>query len=270
MKLDCKRKIAIISVLAAIFFLALNLTPFDKKIKNSFYLVSSPIQNIFWGAGVRASGFFEFIIEMKHLKEENEELKLQVQNLLAENEVLKDFKEENKMLREALGIGLEKEFQMALARVLGKDVAQDFILINKGAQDGISEGLPVITSQKALIGRIGQVYSNFSKVLLISHPQSSFDGKVTDSEVLGVVKGEGNLKVAFDFIPREKEIKEGDVVITSALGGERALSGVFPFGLLVGKVRRIERADPEPFYWAELSPFLNIGELEKVFIIINY
>ena len=264
MRIDYKIKIAITSVLLILFFLVLNLTFFGKEVKNFFYLISSPIQNIFWGAGVRASGFFEFIIEMKHLKEENEELKLQIQELLAENEILKDFKKENEMLREALGIELEKEFQLILTRVIGKDIAQDFILINKGAKDNISEGLPVITPQKALIGKVSQVYQNFSKVLLISHSQSSFDGKVTDSELLGMVKGRGNLRIAFELIPREEEIKEGDSVVTSALGG------VFPVGLLVGEISRIEKADPEPFYRAELSPFFNIGELEKVFIILNY
>jgi rod shape-determining protein MreC len=264
MKLDYKIKIATIFVLIVVFFLTLNLTPFGKEVKNSFYLASSPIQSIFWGAGVRASGFFEFIIEMKYLKEKNEELRLQVQNLLAENEILKDFKEENDILREALDIGLEKEFQLVLARVTGKEIAQDFISIDKGTQDGISEGFPVVTQQKVLIGRIDQVYKNFSKVLLISHSQSSFDGKVADSEILGIVKGRGNLRVALDLIPKKEEIREGDLVMTSALGG------VFPSGLLVGKVNRIEKTDPEPFYWAELSPFFNIGELEKVFIILNY
>ncbi|HUW71788.1 MAG TPA: rod shape-determining protein MreC [Candidatus Humimicrobiaceae bacterium] len=266
MKLRYKIKIAIISVLLLVFFLVLNLTFFGKEVKNSFYLISSPIQNIFWGAGVRVSGFFEFIIEMKHLKEENEKLKLQVQDLLAENEVLKDFKEENEKLREALGIGLEKEFQLVLARVTGRDIAQDFISINKGTQDGIPEGshFPVITQEKVLIGRIDKVYKNFSKVLLISHSQGSFVGKIADSEILGTVKGRGNLKVGLERISREEEIKEGDLVVTSAL------SGVFPPGLLIGKVGQIEKADPEPFYRAELSPFFDIGELEKVFIIINH
>lgn len=264
MKLNYKAKIAIIPVLMVIFFLVLNLTPLGKEVKNFFYLISSPIQNTFWGAGVRASGFFEFIIEMKNLKEENEELKLKIKDLLVENLALKELKKENEMLRKALDMGLEKEFQLMLARVTGKDAGQDFISIDKGSQDGILEGFPVITQQKFLIGRVSQIYRNFSKVLLISHSKSLFDGKVAESEILGIVKGEGDLRVAFDRIPREKEIKEESLVVTSDLGG------VFPFGLLIGKVSRIEKADPEPFYRAELSPFFNMRELEDVFIILNY
>jgi rod shape-determining protein MreC len=264
MKFDYKIKIAIIFALLLVFFLILNLTFFGEGVKNFFYLISSPVQNIFWEAGARISGFFEFVVGMKQFKEENEELKLQVQNLLAENEALKDFKEENEILREALDIGLEKEFQLIIAQVVGKDIAQDFILINKGDRDNILEGSPVVTQQKVLIGRIDKVYKNFAKVLLISHSQSSFDGEIADSKILGMVKGRGNLRVSFDLIPKEEEIKEGDLITTSAL------SGFFPSGLLVGKISRIEKADPEPFYQAQLTPFLNIGELEKVFIILDY
>lgn len=266
MRIDYRIKISIISVLLLAFFLVLNLTFFGKEVKNFFYLISSPIQNIFWGAGARASGLFEFISEMKHLKEENEELKLQVQELLAENAMLKGFKEENEILREALGLGLEKDFQLILAQVKGKDISQEFILIDKGAEDSILEGesLPVITQQKVLIGRVDKVYRNYSKVILISHSQSSFDGEVVDKEILGMVKGQGNSKVSFDLIPKEGEVKEEDLVVTSAVSGD------FPSGLLVGKVTRIEKADPEPFYRAELSPFFSVGELGKVFVILNY
>ena len=266
MKFGYRVKITIVLLLVVAFFLLVNLTSFGKEVKNLFYLISSPIQNIFWGAGVRMSGFFEFITEMRDLKGENEELKLKIQELLAENIAFKELEKENETLRKALEVGLEKEFQLMLVQVTGKDIAQDFISINKGSRDGISEDarFPVITQEKVLIGRVDKVYKDFSKIILISHSQNSFDGKVADSEILGIVKGKGNLKVGLERISKEEEVKEGDLVVTSAL------SGVFPPGLLIGKVGQIEKLDPEPFYRAELSPFFNIGELEKLFIIINY
>lgn len=276
MRLSSKAKIAAIPFLLVIFFLILNLTPFEKEVKNFFYLISSPAQKTLWGAGARVSGFFDFMVGMKHLKEENEKLKLEKQDLLAQNFSLEEARKENEILREALDIGLEKEFQMMLARVTGKYISQDYILIDKGSRDGISEGFPVITQQKVLIGRVTEVYRNFSEVILISHPQSSFDGKSVarhefddsdngaDSEVLAMVKGKGNLGLIFDLIPREEKISEGDLVITSALGG------IFPSSLLVGEINQIEKLDPEPFYKAEISPFFSIKELEKVFIILDY
>jgi len=264
MRFSYRIKIAITSVLIVVFFLVLNLTPLGKEVKNFFYLIAFPIQRIFWDAGNRASGFFEFIIEMKHLKEENEELKLKIQDLLVKSNVLEEFKKENEMLREALKIGLEKDFKLAWAEISGKKISPDLVSINKGAQDGILKDFPVITQQKILVGKIGQVYKNFSEVLLISHPQSVFNGKVTESEILGVVKGEGNLKISFEQIPKEAEIGEGDLVVTSALAGD------YPQGLIVGEISQVKKSDLESFQSAQIQPGFDIKYLEKLFIITEW
>jgi len=210
------------------------------------------------------SDFFEAISQSKNLKKENEELKLKIQAFLAENIALKDLKKENEILREALGIGLEKNFKLVISQIIGKDISSDTILVNKGLNDGLTPGLPVITSQKILVGKISEVYKNFSKVMIISNKESSFDAEIENREAIGIAKGKGGLKLYLDFIPKEKEILEGDIVVTSALGG------IFPKGLLVGQIKDIKRSDIEPFQQAEISPFFNIKELETLFILINW
>lgn len=220
MRLSPKLKIIIFSVLIIVFFLVLNLTFFGKGVKNFFYLISSPIQKWFWGAGDKVSDFFETITEIKDLKKDNEGLKLKIQELLSENISLKESKTENEILRKALDIGLEKEFKLTIAHITGinTDINPDFIFIDKGSKDNIVKDLPVITKQKMLVGRIGEVNNNFSKVILISNKESSFVGKITDTDIFGEVNGKGNFKIFFERIPREKEIKDGDLVITTPLG----------------------------------------------------
>jgi len=247
----------------------LNLPPLSSKVKNFFYLISSPIQKILWKTGDRASDFFETIANIKNLKKENEELKLKTQELLVKNIEILELEKENKFLREALEIGLEKEFELIFAEVTGKDVSQDSILINKGSKNGILNNLPVIAQQKVLVGRVEEIYENFSRVILISDKESVFNVEIfrVDDEnfvdnISGVVKGKGNFQLILDLIPKEKEIKEGDTIITSSLGG------VFPKGLLVGQVQKIKKSDIEPFQQAEVKPAFDIKELEKVFIII--
>jgi len=261
MKLSPGLKMGIIGVLLIVFFVVLNLTSFSKEAKNFFYVISSPIQKTFWRAGDNISDFFEVISKTKKLKAEVDELELKIEELTAENARLKELKKENEVLREALGVSLEKEFKLLPAEVTGKEISQDFILINKGAKDGISRGLPVITQQKSLIGKIGEVYKNFSKVILISNEESSFDAKISETAIQGVVKGNGNLKLYLDLIPHEKEIKEGDLVVTTALGG------IFPSGLLVGIIEEILKSDIHPFQKAKIFPFFNLKEIEILFII---
>jgi len=264
MKLSPKLKIIIAGVLIVLFFLALNLTPAKKEIKNFFYLISSPIQKVFWRAGERVSDFLETISEIKNLKKENEEIKLKNQELIAQIALLKELEKENEILREALAIGLEKEFKLLLAEVISKDISQDFILINKGSKEGIAEGLPVITQQKVLLGKIKEVYENFSKVMPISNNQSSFSAKIPEREIQGLVKGKGNFKVLLDLIPRDKEIFPGDIVVSSVLGG------IYPPGLLVGQIKEVKKSDIEPFQKAEIKPAFDIKEIETLFIILEY
>jgi len=237
---------------------------YQKETKNFFYRISEPLQKFFWNLGQKTSLFFETISEIKNLKRENEGLKLENQKLLAEISLLKEIEKENQTLKEALNLNLEKEFNLSLTDIIFKDISEDSISLNKGAKEGIKEGLPVITEQKILIGRIWKVYKDYSKVLLISNKKSSFDGEITGKEILGQVKGKGGGKVLFDLVPRKKEIKEGDLVETSALGG------IFPAGLLVGKIKKIEGTDVEPFWKAEISPLFQLDKIDKVFIILDF
>jgi len=262
MKLSYRLKIGLITILIVSFFLALNLT--SKEVKNFFYLISSPIQKVLWGTGERISDFLGVMGEIRDLKRENEKLRQKTQKLLAEIGFLRELKRENEILREALGIGLERDFQLVLAEVIGKDIFQDTILINRGRKDGISEGMPVITQEKALVGKIERVYRNFSKVLLISNQKSSFDGKISNTDIYGIIKGEGNLEVSLRLIPLEKEIQKGDLMITSALGG------VFPSRLLVGEIKEVKKSDLEPFQIAQIQPTFNIRDLRKLFIITEW
>ncbi len=263
MRPSFKLKVTLILILLIVFFIVLNLAGFIYEVKNFFYLISSPIQKTLWQTGDNISDFFEGISEIKILKKELETIYLKNQELLSQIVALKELKKENETLRNALNIGLEKDFQLKLSQVISKDISQDSILIDKGTKDGILKGFPVVTYQKTLLGRIGEVYENFSEVILISNKESSFDAEVQDREAEGLVKGKGNLELYLDFIPKDKEIFEGDFVVTTALGG------IFPTGLLVGSIKEIKKSDIQPFQTAEIKPSFEIKELDKLFIITN-
>ena len=144
-----------------------------------------------------------------------------------------------------------------------RDLFQDFILIDKGSKDGIKVGFPVITSKKILCGRISEVYDNFSRIMLISSPASSFDAKVSDQDIFGVVKGKGGLNLEITLVPKDKEIKTGDQIVTSPL------EGIFPKGLLIGEIKDVSKKDIEPFQSSTITPFFGTEDLNMVFVILN-
>jgi len=262
MKFSYRRGVILIGIIGILLILLLNF--YQKEVKNFFYLISTPFQKFLWKTGDQISDFFEAFSEIKNLKRENEELKIKINESLAEISSLKELKKENEILRGALKIGLEKEFKLAFTQIIGKEIGKDIISVDKGLKDGILEGQPVITEQKVLVGKVSEVYKNFSRVKLITDKEISFDGEIEEKEVIGLVKGKGNFNLYLDLVPREKEIEEGDLIITSALGG------IFPKDLLVGKVKKIKKSDIEPIQQAEISPLFSIEELEKVFVILEW
>jgi rod shape-determining protein MreC len=246
------------------FLIFFSIFYFQNQLKNSIYLVSSIFQENLWIFGKKTSDFFEGIIFSAKLKEENLKLKKENEKLILENLLLKNQAKENEILKKALDIGLEKDFDLEFSKIVGKDISQDTVLIDKGGKDGISENLPVISENKSILGKVIKVYKNFSKVQLISHPESIFDVKIQDKEILGKAKGRGNQKILIEYLPLKENIQPGELVITSGK------SGIFPEGLLVGKIEKVKKSDLEGFKEAEVSPFLNITDLEYLFVIKSW
>lgn len=264
MKASVKLKISI-ALLFFIFFIILNFTGLDARIKNSFYLISSPLQEKLWKAGESTSDFLTGIFQAKNLKKEADELFLINKSLIAEIAELKESEAENSILRETLNIEPDKEMQFVLSRIISKDIANEIILINKGKKDGVAKGSFVITlPQKSLLGRITEIYDNFSEVTLITNKNSLFEAKILDKDIYGAAKGKGSSDLYFELVPKEKELSVSDVVVTAALGGD------FPAGILVGSIREVYKSDIEPFQTAEVIPAFDIKKLDYLFVIMEF
>ena len=247
-----------------IFFLILifNFFPFiSKPVKNFFYLFSDPIQKFFWRLGGKTSNFFSGILKSVELKKENERLNFENQNLLKEISFLKELERENKILREALEIGLKEDYKLIFANVVGKESSPDFFRVDKGKKDGVEKDFPVITQERALCGKISEVFDNFSRAILPTEKDFSFTVKISGFDGIFPAKGLGNSKISLGFIPKEMEINPGDLVITSAEGG------FFPKELLVGKIEEIQKSDLEPFQQAKVNLSCQIEKIESLFII---
>lgn len=259
MKFPLKKNQALL--IGILLFCLLFLNFYRNQAKNFLYSVFSPFQKVFWRTGQDFSDFIFLFLEIKKQQKENDFLKLKNQELLSQQIRFKETEKENEALRKALGIELQKDFELAFSNVISKDIFEDLILIDKGFQQGISEGLPVITEQRVLLGRVSQVFQDFSKVSLISHKKSNFSAKIQDKEIQGMVKGEGNFNLSFELVLKTEQIEQGDILVTSQLGG------IFPQGLLVGQIEKVEKRDIEPFQKAKINPFFEIEKIEKVFLI---
>jgi len=251
----------IFSVIVLLLFL--NLTFFPKQIKNTFYFISEPIQKWLWAKGLIFSDFFEGTTQGLQIKEENNLLLSQNKELISQNVELEKLKEENKILRTALGLSLEESFDLEMAQVIGRDFSNRNIIINKGAEDDLRFNFPLITEEKVLIGKIVEVYENISKVQLLSSQESLLNIEIFNKNIYGLLKGGNSSGYFLDLIPKESEIISGDLIITSSFGGD------FPKGLLVGTVGNIKDSETVSFKEAVVKPSFNVQDLNYVFIVLS-
>jgi len=252
----------ILIILVVLFLFFLNF--YQKNIKNFFYSISLPIEKFLWQKGKETSNIFETIFEAQKLKVENRDLRFKNQELLQSQILSAELKKENETLRKALGIGLEKEFKLIFSNVIGKDILNDYILINRGSEGGVSKDLVVITEERVLVGKVDEVYKDFSRVILISNPQIFVPAEILDKETNILVKGKGNGHIFADFIPLDLKVSIGDVVFSAFA------KKTLPRGLLIGALKEIKKEDIGPFQQAEITPFFDLSQIDNLFIIKEF
>lgn len=254
--------------LLAVFIIAIIFTGINfglgNFIKNFFYNQSLGLQAALWQKG----GALSF--NNSDQAELNKSLLAEKQKLLSDLADLDLLKKENETLRTALGIGLVNNYQLIMAEVTAKNnfsfkgVAYgDSLLINKGSKDGIKKGFTVVLSNKILLGKVVDVYPNFSRVMMISSKDSVIDVQIQGSSGFALVKGLGNQKIVLDMFPKAQDLKSGALVMTSALGS------AYPSGMVVGSIGAINNVDSEAFKKAEINPAYDLNILNNVFIIKN-
>lgn len=247
-----KRIIAIVCLLVCFFVINVF---WDSNLKNFVYTKSEQIQASLWDRGSSAS------FSRKNQEELNKKLIEENQKLLSDLAGLQGVREENDFLRESLGLNLQKEFDLVLGRVISKDVLSDTLLINIGSNAGVKKGFPVILSGKALLGRVIDVYPGYSRVMLVSQKNNKIDVEIPDSESFALSVGEGGLRSDLEMFPMDKELKEGSLIITSAMGGN------YPAGLLVGKVKDVKKLDNEVYQRAEIEMVFDLNTVNNVFVV---
>lgn len=226
--------------------------------------IFQPIGSIFVGSTGGVKGFFENLGNIGNLQKENRELSLRINELESQNARMTVAEKENESLKRELKFKNESGFQTLAADITFFDPTnvRESIMINKGASDGIKEKMAA-TSEGFLIGRVTEVYSNSAKILLITDPLSSVPALIPELTATGLVKGQLGMGLEMEQIPQEADLKKGQVIVTSGLGGE------YPKGLVIGKIENITKKNNSIFQMASLRPLIDFKSLERVQIIIR-
>ena len=210
------------------------------------------------------SGLFEHYVNNVSASKENVELNKKVERLQGELFSLEEVMRENKRLKGYLEFGSGLEIKKILGQIVSWDSSSDYkvLRINKGMKSGIRLQSPVVTS-KGLVGYIYRLTDHYADVLTILDPSNRIDGLVSRTRAHGVLEGDSDNRLIMKYVTRTKPIILNDMVITSGLGN------IYPKGLRIGKVARIERESYGITQHVEVIPEVDFGGLEEVIVLIS-
>jgi rod shape-determining protein MreC len=114
------------------------------------------------------------------------------------------------------------------------------------------------------VGRISEVNTGTSKVLLITDSNSSVNAILQSSRLNGIVRGGPGGNLLMDYLQQGAALSVGEVVLTSGLGGN------FPKGIPIGQVVQINQRDIDVFQQAVVQPTVDFNSLELVAVVTNF
>ena len=194
---------------------------------------------------------------LSELKEENARLTAQVAEL-------SEAKNTADRLQELVGLQSSYNFESTAARIIGgsSDAWTQCVTIDKGTLDGLELGMPVCNAY-GVIGQIIDIAPNVSTVLLINDETSGVSAMDQRSRAQGMVRGQPDGTLRFEYVSTDDDVRVGDIVITSGLGG------VFPKGLPIGTVTSVERSDNDIYYTIVVRTQASTENNEEVLVITS-
>jgi len=239
-------------------------------IESALIQVTAPVQ---LAASRVFSGFrdvWQGYVAVTDAAEENMALREEIERARLGLTRMSELESENERLRAMLNFArARRDLLLVGAHVIGKDVSPYArvvrIALDAGFEDGVSEGMPVL-APGGLVGRIERASGRYAEVLLTVDARSTVNVKCRDKGVTGTVTGTGSPSSyvsRFSFLHRTSPLAVGDLLITS--GHDKA----FPPGIPVGTIRSIEERQRELEYELEVTPAVNFGDLEVVYVVLG-
>jgi rod shape-determining protein MreC len=219
------------------------------------------------GVAEPIADFLEGIFDRGELVRENRRLSEDNERLLSELARLQDAEQRYDELLQLLEVEKGRpQDEFAVANVIAREPSnlRKAIAIDRGVNDGVVEGLPVIAEGGSLVGTVSRAYDDFAWVTLLSDPDSVVNVRVQKADASGLVSGDLRRGLMLDMVPSSAPLEPGLLVTTSGLGGN------YPQGFLIGTIESVDNKPQALFQKAVLAPASDLSGLETVLVLTSF
>lgn len=241
------------------------------KLTDGINVMLAPFSEGFGSIGLAINGYKQYFASVDELMAENEALKNEVNDLKGLIYDAEAMKKENEFYKNFLGIKEEHNDYIFLdASVINREAGNyvSVFSLNKGTRDGIERNMPIISENGGIVGYVSEAGVNWSKASSVIDTSSSVGVYIERTGEAGVLSGEFSLKkeglCRINYLAGDSDVAVGDRVMTSGLGS------IYPSGILVGTVERVEFDDNLRTKYAIVRPFADLTEPERVMIITGF
>jgi rod shape-determining protein MreC len=253
---------ATLLLIIALLSLSLKRSPILEKVEGMVVSLAAPGLKGLRYLGRTLTGVWEGYFHLVGVQRENAALRQRLQEY--EQKELRYQEALHTLTRLEALLDLKKQVAVPVtgARVIAYDPSlwSRCALLDQGQDHGVKRGQPVLTAD-GIAGRIVEIYPHYSKVMLIVDRNSSADAMVQRTRVRGILQGKGGNRCSLGYVPKSADIQPGDLVLASGLGG------VFPKGLIFGKVSEVNKKTPGVFQEIEVTPAVDLSALEEVVVV---
>ena len=221
-------------------------TPLEKALVWAQTSTSNAWHNYFYLRGVRA---------------ENRDLKQQIARMSLERVRMSQDADQARRLQALLAFKEQFISETMAAQVIGSSGSElsRSVYIDKGESNGIKPDMAVITAD-GIVGKVLRVYGSSSLVLLINDQTSGVGALLDKTRLQGILRGTPSGEVVIEKVMSDETVPPGELVLTS--GGD----GIFPKGLLVGKVTKVSLGS-DLFLNIRVRPAADLSRLEEVLVV---
>jgi rod shape-determining protein MreC len=280
-KKSVRRRRAVLGVLVALS-IALLTAYFGEStsgalhsVQRGFMEVLAPLQEGASRALKPARDFGGWIGDALDAKSENKKLKREVEQLRSELAASQTAARDASQLRALVGFNRSSGFPAGYRRVGARVIARSptvwysTLTIDKGSGAGIRDDQPVVTGD-GLVGKITAVSSNAAQVTLITDHTSGVSAQVVPDGASGLVKARVGdpSDLILDFVEKGRPVRRGATVVTAGWRSSR-LESVFPRGIPIGRVTRVDVAERELYQRVHLHPFADLRRLDLVEVLVG-
>lgn len=223
--------------------------------------VARPLQTALTGTIQFAEQEWAIALGARKLVKENARIRARVAELENEASALA----EQRLAASRTGrllAALPSTGRTCVARVigLGESGWSALLTVDAGSARGVRQRDVAVTAA-GVLGQVVAVTADSARVLPITEPASAVAVRVQRSRESGILKGSGAWRCEVRYLDPQADVRPGDAIITSGLGG------IFPAGLRVGAVTRVRKDRDAPGKVAEVRPWAEVRKIEEVVLV---